>query len=176
MDTNDASSANDDELNCVPGTDEFYEMTSKRGNILGKVKVVKTNVGELVHGKELGKDERKVLVVEVYNSNKTEAEEEEFFEGAIVLLNKIMVRKLPFKKEGSKKKGRGHKIGMSPQKWTRNKSKKLRNSGKMYISSSGKQISAKNFNDIECKCKYKQCHKLTKETRQTYKILGNWRL
>ena len=52
--------------------DEFYEMTSSSGVILGKVKVIKTNIGDLVHGIQLGKDERKVLVAEVYD-NKAEA-------------------------------------------------------------------------------------------------------
>ena len=129
------------------------------------MKLIQTK--ELVHGKELEKEERKVLVMEVYNDNMGEAEEEEFLEGAFVRVHTVKLRKLPFKKKTSKKKGRGHIRGMSPEKWSKNKRKKLRNSGKTYVSSSGKEVPEKNLKNITCNCKYKKCGELTIEARQT---------
>ena len=58
-----------------------YEMISDAGEKLGVVEIIKTNPGELVHGKELLLDEKKVLVKKVYN---TERPNEEFVEGAFL--------------------------------------------------------------------------------------------
>ena len=85
------ASTTDDEPNCVPAThkpEEFYEMSSKQGHYLGKVKVVKINIGELVHCK----DERKVLDHEVNDANKAEAEKE-FSEGSFLCVNEIIAQK-----------------------------------------------------------------------------------
>lgn len=79
-----------------------------------------------MHGHKLKKGERKVEVTEVYDDELKEAEEEEFFKGAFLRVHKLMLRQIPYKIKGSRRKGRGQKIGSSPKKWTRNKRKKMK--------------------------------------------------
>ena len=82
-------------------------------------------------------------------------------------VNKLMLRQIPYKTKGSrKKKGRGQKIGSSPKKWTRTKRKKMRNSGKSYVTNSGKIVPGKKANFHKCKCTRKDCKDLTKEARE----------
>ena len=112
------------------------------------MQIVNCEIGAIVHNKELHAEECKVLVVEEYKTEGLEddPDAEEFKKGAFLRINKIMLRKLPCKKNDvSKKKGRGHKRGCSPDKWTKTKRKKMRNLGKAYISSSGKQIANKSL-------------------------------
>ena len=115
-----------------------YELISKKGNKLGVVKIVNTEANELVHGHKLKKSERKVLVTEVYKEHTEEAASEEFVEGTFLRVEAIMLKRMAYKKKDSKKKGRGQKIGLSPKKWSKSNSKLMRNSGKSYVSRSGK--------------------------------------
>ena len=63
------------------------------------------------------------------------------------------MRKLCYKKKSSsKKKGRGHKIGASPQKWTKAERKLARNSGKAYLNVSGKLVPKKILKQGSCNC------------------------
>ena len=164
----DASSSNDsnEQNNNSDEVHEPYELISTKGNMLGKVIIIKTNVDELVHGRTLEKGERKVLVIEVYEDHRKEAEEE-FIDGAFLRVDRLMLRRIPFARKGSKKKGRGQKLGLSPKKWARNRKKKMRNSGQSYISSSGKTVPGKKFVCVNCNCKHKQCKELTEEARQS---------
>ena len=95
-----------------------------------------------MNGTELLCDEKKVLVKQVYAAESWR--NKEFVEGAILRVNKLLLPKMCFKrKERKKKKGRGHKKGVSPQKWTKTVKKLARNSGKAYIFSSNKSVPAK---------------------------------
>ena len=143
-----------------------YEMIFSKGHILGKVVVENTSVNELMHGRTLEKHERKVMVLEVYDKHKQEAEEEEFVDGAFLRVDRLMLKRISFAHKGSKKKRRGHQLGLSPTKWTRSQ-KMMRNSGQAYVSSSGKKILEKKCTHMTCKCKYKQCKDLTEEVRQS---------
>ena len=91
-----------------------------------------------MHGRPLNKDERKVLVEEVYEGVPPEHMMEEFIQGSFLRVDKILLRKLPYRKEGSAKKGRGQKRGLSPKKWDRENRKMLRNSGEAYTNVKGK--------------------------------------
>ena len=107
-------------------------------------------------------------MVEEYKTKGLEGgpDAEEFKKGAFLRINKIMLRKLTCKKnDGSKKKGRGHKRGCSPDKLTKPKRKKMRNLGKAYISSSSKKIASKKFVNLVCSCRYKDCQKLSEDAR-----------
>ena len=79
---------------------------------------------------------------------------------------RLMLKRISFARKGSKKKGSGHKLGLSPTKWTRSQ-KMMGNSGQAYVSSSGKKILEKKCAHMTCKCKYKQCKDLTEEARQS---------
>ena len=138
-----------------------YELISTHGTVLGKVSIINTSANENVHGRPLSKDERKVVVEEVYEDIPTEHMMEEFIQGAFLRVDKILLRKLPYSEEGSVKKGRGQKRGLSPKKWNREKTKKLRNSGEAYTNAKGKDVDAKEFKNIDCTCKHKQCHTLS---------------
>lgn len=147
-----------------------YELISqKSGKGMGIVNIVRCMPNELVHGRELLPQEKKVQVKEVYPGG-TDAEDEaeqEFVVGAYLRTNKIFLRKLSFKRlSSSKKKGRGHKTKTSPQKWTKVKRKILKNSGKEYISSSNKLVSAKRLMPFHCTCRFTQCKELTVEMRE----------
>ena len=168
----DGESGPDEDEESGPENDEVrneipYEFLSKTGKILGVVWIVKTNPGELVHGKELLVDEKKVLVKEVYDDAVASQENEEFVEGAFLRENKIFLRKMAYKRvPSSKKKGRGHKASMSPQKWTKNKRKKAKNSGLAYITSSNKEIPAKRLKPFNCQCRYTQCKEVSQEVKE----------
>lgn len=145
-----------------------YELISKKGNKLGVVKIVHTEANDLVHGHKLKKSERKVLVTEVYKEHTEEAASEEFVEGTFLRVEAIMLKRLAYKKKNSKKKkGRGQKIGLSPKKWSKSKSKLKRNSGKRYVSRSGKVVPEKVYTFLDCNCKNKDCKDLTEETRRS---------
>ena len=147
-----------------------YELVSQTtGRKMGIVHIVKCDPKELVHGRELLPNEKKVLVKEVYSDgNRMEDEEdEEFVCGAFLRTNKIFLRKLCFKKSSaSKKKGRGHKASKSPQKWTKSKRKQARNSGNAYMSSANKTVQAKVLKPFNCSCRYKRCKDVTQEIRE----------
>ena len=146
--------------------EEPFDYISGKGNVLGKVVIIPTKVGELVHGKVLGKNERKVRVIEVYPGKEKEAEEEEFIAGSFLRVERSMLKRVPFARAGSKKKGRGNKIGLSPAKWAVNKRKRKRNSGQAYVSRSGKKVQAKKFQNKICSCKFKNCATLSEEVRR----------
>ena len=64
---------------------------------------------EVVHGRPLEKDEKKVVVTKVYEQGN--AVNDEFIQGAYLKASKVQLRKLCYKKKSSsKKKGRGHKL------------------------------------------------------------------
>ena len=74
-------------------------------------------------------EECKVLVEEEYKTEGLEddPDAEEFKKGAFLRIKTCK------KNDESKNKGRGHKRGCSPNKWTKTKRKKMRNLGKAYI-------------------------------------------
>ena len=78
------------------------------------MKIVNCEIGAIVYNKELHADECKVLVVEEYKTEglKDDLDAEEFKKGAFLRIKTCK------KNDGSKKKGRGHKRGCSPDKWT----------------------------------------------------------
>ena len=78
-----------------------------------------------------------------------------------------MLKRMAYKKKHSKKKGRGQKIGLSPKKWSKAKSKLMRNSGKRYISRSGKVVEEKRFQFYDCNCKNKNCKELSEGERRS---------
>ena len=88
---------------------EMYEMLSNKGVKLGAVEIIRTTEGEVVHGKELLSHERKVLVRDVYSTAILNTNDE-FVSGAYLRVNKLLLCKLLFQKENSKKRGRGHKV------------------------------------------------------------------
>ena len=74
---------------------------------MGVVNIVKCGPNELVHGKQLLTDEKKVLVKEVYPNAVSEVddmEEEEFMTGAFLRANKVFLRKLSFRRTSKSKK------------------------------------------------------------------------
>ena len=136
---------------------------------MGIVHIVKTNPGELVHGRELLVGEKMVVVKEVYpdECSMEDEENEEFVVGAFLRANKIFLRKICFKKSSSsQKKGRGHKLSMSPQKWTKIKRKMARNSGEAYLSSANKPVPAKTLKPFNCSCHFTRCEELSQEIRE----------
>ena len=120
----------------------MYEMLSNKVVKLETVEIIRTTPGEVVHDKELLSHERKVLVKDIYSTTALYTNDE-FVSGAYLRVNKLLLRKLPFRKENSKKKGRGHKVHSSPTKWIKSKRKMKRNSRQAYVSSSGKLVPAK---------------------------------
>ena len=172
-DDSEAEVETEDEAEAIP-----YELISKKGNKLGTVKIVKTDVNELVHGQKLRKGERKVLVTEVYEDHLKEAEEEEFVKGAFLRVEAIMLKQIAYKKKASRRKGRGQKIGLSPKKWSRSKKKAMRNSGKSYVTASGKLVPDKKFTFLDCACKHKNCKDLSEEARKSahtaFWAMGNY--
>ena len=143
-----------------------YEYLTESGKAIGTVEIVKTSPDEVVHGRPLAQDEKKVVVKNVYPHGSTEVDE--FVEGAFLTVNKIQLRKLCFKKKStSKKKGRGHKVGASPRKWKKAERKLSRNSGEAYVSTSGKLVPKKALDmKFKCECKYTQCKEVTEDIRK----------
>ena len=101
---------------------------------MGRVKIVKTTADELFHENELRKEQRRDS-----DDNRKESEVKEFSENAFVRVYKATLTKLPLDKTVSRNCDEiFHQKGSQ-----RIKGKKLRNSTKRYISSSGKEVPAK---------------------------------
>ena len=143
----------------------MYEMLSNKGVKVATVEIIRTTPGEVVNGKELLSHERKVLVRDVYSTT-TLNTNDEFFSGAYLRVNKLLFRKLLFRKENPKKKARGHKVHASPTKWTKSKRKMKRNSGQIYVSSSGKLVPAKTTKNVIRSCRFKQYKELSDDARK----------
>ena len=78
----------------------------------------------------------------------------------------MLLRKLLFRQENPKKKGRGHNVHTSPTTWTKSKRKMKRNLGQTYVSSSGKLVPAKTTKNVIRSCRFKQCKELSDDGRK----------
>ena len=144
---------------------EMYEMLSNKGVKVGTVEIIRITPGEVVNGKELLSHERKVLVRAIYSTTTLNINDE-FFSGGYLGVNKLLLRKLLFRQENPKKKGRGHNVHTSPTTWTKSKRNMKRNLGQTYVSSSGKLVPAKTTKNVIRSCRFKQCKELSDDGRK----------
>ena len=107
----------------------------------------------------------KVQVIVNYNVNENDIEE--FNEGAFLALSKVKLRRFTNVKIGTKRKGRGSKVGASPSKWSRKRRKLCRNSGESYQNEKGDFVPPRMLNQKPCtSCKFTKCAEVSEDERK----------
>ena len=71
-----------------------YEYLDTSGKAIGIVEIMKTLPEEVVHGRPLAQDEKKVVVKSVYPQGSSRYDDDEFVEGAFHRVKKVQLRKL----------------------------------------------------------------------------------